>query len=289
MSKEIYESKVAKDAAKRFRMLCEYMYMTEEGEGEEAPADPSAGMDPSAGGAPADPSAGGAPGGDMGGAPTEGGAPGFNPQDGAGADPSAGMDPSMGGASADPSAGMDPSMGGMPGDPSAGMDPSMGGMPGDPSMGAGPMQPEDEVIDVEELTNSQEQTEEKVDDIQVTMEKGFEKLLGIVGKLDKMIDASTNNMEAIKREIEKRNPTPMEKLNMRAANDSYPFNVKPNDFWKEKEATSNYRVGGEDEPDAVQYTITQGDIDGVSDFGRISQELNDSDFNQNLLNIFGLR
>ena len=268
MSKEIYESKVAKDAAKRFRMLCEYMYMTEEGEGEEAPADPAMGgadpsMDSAAGEAPADPSMGGASGGDMGGAAAEGGAPGFNPQDGAGMDPAAGEAPA------------DPTMGGMPGD--------------DMGMGTEPMQPEDEVIDVEELTNSQEQTEEKVDDIHVTMEKGFEKLLGIVGKLDKMIDTSTNNMEAIKREIEKRNPTPMEKLNMRAANDSYPFNIKPDDFWKEKEATSNYRIGGEDEPDAVQYTITQSDIDGVSDFSRISKELNDSEFSQNLMNIFGLR
>jgi membrane-associated HD superfamily phosphohydrolase len=174
-------------------------------------------------------------------------------------------------------------MGGAPA-PDAGMDPSMGG-----DMGTEPMQPEDEVIDVDELTNAQEETEEKVEDISVTMEKGFEKLLNIVGKLDQMIDASTNNMEQIKREIEKRNPTPLEKLNMRAANDSYPFNVSPESFWKEKEATSNYRIGGEDEPDAEQYTITQGDIDGITDLKQISKDLSDSNFNQNLMNIFGLR
>ena len=284
MSKEIYESKVAKDAAKRFRMLCEYTFVTEEGEGEEMPVDPSMGgaeggapadpaMGGAEGGAPADPAMGGAEGGapadpSMGGA--EGGAPGFNPEEGAGApeDPAMGADPAMGGAPA----------------PDAGMDPSMGG-----DMGAEPMQPEDEVIDVDELTNSQEETEEKVEDLSVTMEKGFEKLLNIVGKLDQMIDASTNNMEQIKREIEKRNPTPMEKLNMRAANDSYPFNVSPDSFWKEKEATSNYLIGGEDEPDAVQYTITQGDIDDITDFKQISKDLSDSNFNQNLMNIFGLR
>ena len=277
MSKEIYESKVAKDAAKRFRMLCEYTFVTEEGEGEEMPADPA--MGGAEGGAPADPSMGGAEGGApadpaMGGDPSmggaEGGAPGFNPEEGAG-------------APEDPAMGSDPSMGGAP-TPDAGMDPSMGG-----DMGTEPMQPEDEVIDVDELTNAQEETEEKVEDLSVTMEKGFEKLLNIVGKLDQMIDASTNNMEQIKKEIEKRNPTPMEKLNMRAANDSYPFNVSPDSFWKEKEATSNYRIGGEDEPDAVQYTITQGDIDDITDFNRISKDLSDSNFNQNLMNIFGLR
>jgi hypothetical protein len=278
MSKEIYESKVAKDAAKRFRMLCEYTFVTEEGEGEEMPADPAMGGAPAPeGGAPADPAMGGAPAPEggapadpaMGGAPApengaEGGAPGFNPEEGAGME----EDPAMGGAPA----------------PDAGMDPSMGG-----DMGTEPMQPEDEVIDVDELTNAQEETEEKVEDISVTMEKGFEKLLNIVGKLDQMIDASTNNMEQIKREIEKRNPTPLEKLNMRAANDSYPFNVSPESFWKEKEATSNYRIGGEDEPDAEQYTITQGDIDDITDFKQISKDLSDSNFNQNLMNIFGLR
>jgi putative NADH-flavin reductase len=97
-------------------------------------------------------------------------------------------------------------------------------------------------------------------------------------------------MEQLKQEIEKRNPTPIEKLNMRAANDSYPFNVSPSDYWKSKEATSNYRIGGDDiEGDAEQYTITQGDIDNITDYRAISKDLDDSDFNQNLLNIFGLR
>lgn len=278
MAKNIYESQVAKDAAKRFKMLCEYSFVTEEGEGEEMPNDPAMGDeapagdpmggDPSMNGAapaeaPAmgnDPAMGGeAPAGDpaMGGE----GAPGFNPEEGAG----------------------DPAMGETP-SPDAGMDPMAGG---DPAMGD--MQPGDEVIDVEELTNSQEETEEKVEDISASMEQGFEKLLQVVSRLDKMIDNNTTNMEQIRQEIEKRNPTAMEKLNMRAANDSYPFNISPNDYWKEKEATSNYRIGGEEEPDAVQYTITQGDIDNITDFSRISKDLSDSDFNQNLMNIFGLR
>lgn len=156
-------------------------------------------------------------------------------------------------------------------------------------IGTDGMGEDDEVIDVDDLTQSQEETEEKVDDMQVSMEKGFEKLIDVVSKLDKMIDASTENMEQIKHEIEKRNPTPLEKLNMRAANDSYPFNISPDDYWKEKEATSNYRIGGENEKDAPQYTITQGDIDKITDFQTISKELDDSMMNQNLLNIFGLR
>lgn len=275
MSKNIYESKVAADAAKRFRMLCEYTFNITEDDGEESP---DANME--------------APQGDMNantgevapemGADTNAmGDMGENPNMG---DPNAmGENPNMG----DPNAMGDMNGGNEQG--ATGFDPSMGGEEGGNEMGTEPIQPEDEVIDVDELTQSQEETEEKVEDVQVSMTKGFEKILNVVDKLNKMIDASTANMEQIKQEIEKRNPTPMEKLNMRAANDSYPFNVSPSDYWKTKEATSNYRIGGEDEPDAKQYTITQGDIDDITDFQRISKELNDSEFNQNLMNIFGLR
>lgn len=271
MSKNIYESKVAADAARRFRMLCEYSFNISEDDGEEAPemgAENQEGMSDEMGGAPMPQEGETTPqGGEMAGAPMpqdqgmqqgedpnmqSGGAPGFNPEEGAGIE----------------------------GDGE--------GMPDE--MGAEPMQSDDEVIDVDELTQSQEETEEEVEDIHVTMEKGFEKLLHVVSKLDKMIDASTSNMEEIRQEIEKRNPTPVEKLNMRAANDSYPFNVSPSEYWKQKEMTSNYRIGGdENEGDAEQYTITQGDIDKITDYRTISKELNDSEFNQNLLNIFGLR
>lgn len=270
MPEKIYETKAAADAAKRFRMLCEYSFNIIEDDSEEMPdmsqedgMEPGAPMDGMGGNgmegdnaqpdmADGDMNNGGMEGGDMntpdmGG--EEGGAPGFNPEEGAGEETG-----------------------------------EMG------NMDAEPMQDGDEVIDIDDLTQSQEETEEKVDDIQVSMEKGFDKLLHVVSKLDKMIDASTEHMEQIKQEIEKRNPTPIEKLNMRAANDSYPFNVSPSEYWKTKEATSNYRIGGDDnDGDAKQYTITQGDIDSISDFRAISKDLNDSEFNQNLLNIFGLR
>lgn len=274
MSKNIYESKVAADAAKRFRMLCEYTFNITEDDGEETPdanmEAPQGDMNASAGGV--------AP--EMGADTNAMGDMGENPNMG---DTNAMSDPNMG----NPNAMGDMNGGNEQG--ATGFDPSMGGEEGGNEMGTEPMQPEDEVIDVDELTQSQEETEEKVEDVQVSMTKGFEKILNVVDKLNKMIDASTANMEQIKQEIEKRNPTPMEKLNMRAANDSYPFNVSPSDYWKTKEATSNYRIGGEDEPDAKQYTITQGDIDDITDFQRISKELNDSEFNQNLMNIFGLR
>ena len=250
MSKKIYESKVAEDAAKRFRMLCEYTFNITEDDGEDIMDTPEDNgediMDtPEDDGVPQEQNT---PQQDEGNGDNENGATGFNPNNENGED-----------------------------------------MMVDNQSNVEPMQPEDEVIDIDELTQSQEETEEKVENVKVSMEKGFEKLLDVVKKLDKMIDNSTNNMLQIKQEIEKRNPTPLEKLNMRTANDSYPFNISPNEYWKEKEKNSNYRIGGENEPDGEQYTITQGDLDKITDFQRISKELNTSEYNQNLMNIFGLR
>lgn len=267
---------VMEDAAKRFRMLCEYTFNITEDDGEEdGSIDQSQVMD------------------------TQQGVEGMG-QNNIGT-PNEGQEmPDMGNGANNQNDGQmqqnQPDMIGddMPngnGQGATGFNPQDDSMVDDNSsdIGTDGMGEDDEVIDVDDLTQSQEETEEKVDDMQVSMEKGFEKLIDVVSKLDKMIDASTENMEQIKHEIEKRNPTPLEKLNMRAANDSYPFNISPDDYWKEKEATSNYRIGGENEKDAPQYTITQGDIDKITDFQTISKELDDSMMNQNLLNIFGLR
>ena len=107
--KKLNEEQIAKEAAKRFRMLCEYTFVTEEGDGEDAPMPddnqmPQDGSDMNAapevpGGVPQEGNpaemGGGMPqdnpemGGNdaMMGAASEEGAPGFNPEEGAGEEP----------------------------------------------------------------------------------------------------------------------------------------------------------------------------------------------------------
>lgn len=241
---------------KRYQQILEYVtlggHIEEEGE------DPNAmggapGGDPNAMGG--DPNAmGGAPGGDpnamggdpnaMGGDPNAaaGGVEGFNPQSDPNADPNA-----MGG---DPNA--------MGGDPNA-----MGGeQPG----------PDDNVIDIDELTNAQDETNTAVQDLSAK----FDQLLSVVDKFEKFIDKNDSEIASLKQELEKRNPTPIEKLDLRTVNDSYPFNVKPNDYWKDKEATSNYRVGGDETEVPEQYDLHQSDIDSDTDWKAIADSLDDS-------------
>ena len=93
--------------------------------------------------------------------------------------------------------------------------------------------------------------------------------------------------EKLKQELEKRNPTPIEKLDLRTVNDSYPFNVKPNDYWKTKEETSNYRVGGDETEVPEQYDLHQSDVDDVTNWKEIADSLDDSSLTD-LTKIFNL-
>ena len=279
MKKEILENKILRENYESFRRLVEYTNAGPSGvmaeAGDENQPDPMAGPDPSMGG----------------------GAP-------AGPDPMAGGDPSMGGGmdagmGGDPGMmGGDPSMGGAPADPNAmGGDPSMGGENAQPPQGFSPQggeqeqlgvtpetdpnQEEEEVIDVDDLTNSQEETEKKID----ALSDKFERLIGMLDGFEKQIDSSNERMEILKAEIEKRNPTPIEKMSIRAKN-SYPFNITPDEYWKDKEATSNYSPeddnNGADDP---VYQITKNDIDNISDWNQIYKSLDDK--HDSLRDLFG--
>ena len=267
---------------KRYQQILEYVSLggSLEEDGEDPNADPNAGGDPAAGGAPmgGDPAAmGGAPGGDpnaMGGDPNA-----------AGGDPNGGGDPAaMGG---DPNAdggveGFDPQA-----DPNAGGDPAaMGGDPGmegPDAMGEEQPGPDDNVIDIDDLTNAQDETNQVVQDLN----SKFEKLLGVVDKFEKFIEKNDGEIASLKQELEKRNPTPIEKLDLRTVNDSYPFNVKPNDYWKTKEETSNYRVGGDETEVPEQYDLHQSDVDDVTNWKEIADSLDDSSLTD-LTKIFNL-
>jgi hypothetical protein len=244
------------------------------------------GEDPMGGGAPGgDPMGGGAPGGDpMGG----GGAPGGDPMDGGGPGGAPGGDPiggdSMGGGATDGAPGEDPMGGGAPGGDPMGGDP-MGGME------EGGEQEEDDVIDVDDLTDAQEKVNDKVNSVGRDLgnvDKKIGKLIGAIETLQNMFNQNNEKIEDLKREIEKRNPTQTEKLNLRSI-DSYPFVDKPTDYWAKKTANSNYSVYADnDEPTTQEYVITNNDVDDfterdIEDSFSISDELD-----QNIKKIFGL-
>jgi len=136
------------------------------------------------------------------------------------------------------------------------------------------MQPDDEVLDVTELTDAQEDME---NDIKKIGGK-FEKVLNAIEHFEDMIRSNDEKIENLKSEFEKRNPTQIEKLNMQTSR-SYPFNVTPEEYWKEKEKNSNYSTesdnNGKDDP---QYTITAQDVAGDNNWKAISDSFNSDNF-----------
>ena len=206
-----------------------------------------------------------------------------------------GADPNMGGG--DPNAmGADPNgmdggadMGGDPnamgGDPNAmggdmgGTDPNMGG--GDPNaMGADPNmddpsamgdnQPTDDevTIDIDGLTKAQDKLNVKQNHIGrdlSTMDNRMDKLINVIQTLQAKLDSNNSEIEALKSEFEKRNPTQTEKLNLRSL-DSYPYSVQPISFWKQQAAKGGYDVYGDNnEPTTKEFVITNDDVDNPSD------------------------
>ena len=230
------------ESKKRFQQILEFTYhgrgkhvMGEAGEDQQ---DPNAAP---AGGAPM-------PGGDAGAIPPTGGA-------------DAGVAPGAEGSTQQTPQGFNPQDMG-------------GGMEGGditPADFEGGANPDDNVIDVSELTDSQEATQEKVE----KFSDEFEKVFQVLGQWEELIKSNNEKIEDLKAEFEKRNPTQVEKLSMQTAK-SGPFNVKPEDYWNEKEATSNYST----EPDnngkeQGQYVITKDDVEGITDWKAIADSISD--------------
>ena len=180
-----------------------------------------------------------------------------------GGDPNGGMAPMD-----DPNAmGADPNM--MGGDPNGGMppmdDPNMMGREGIEDIDMETEQPGDEVVDVDELTQSQEATEFKVDNV----DDKLNKVLKIISKFNDAIEANDQKIEDLKKEFQKRNPTAEETLNLRSLA-SYPFSERPDEYWKKQQQDHpNYNVISDNDVSTAdeqkEFEIRKGDIDNFNE------------------------
>lgn len=214
----------------------------------------------------------------MGGMPNGGGMP-QDPNAMGGADPMGGGDPNAMGGQDPMASGADPNaMGGDPmgdGDPMGGGDPNAQDPMADP-MGADPMEdqmgdePADdgETIDIDGLTRAEEKLNVKQNHIGRDLSKVDNRITTLIKTINNLltkVDSNNSEIESLKAEFEKRNPTQTEKLNLRSL-DSYPFNVKPNEYWAEKAKQGGYEVYSDnDEPTTKEYVITNDDVDNPSD------------------------
>lgn len=203
----------------------------------------------------------------MGGMPADGGMP-QDPNAMGGGDPNAmgGQDPMAGGD--DPNAmGGDPMASGA--DPNA-QDPMGGDMGADPmedTMGEEPVD-DGETIDIDGLTQAEDKLNVKQNRIGRDLSKVDNRITTLIDTINNLltkVDSNNSEIESLKAEFEKRNPTQTEKLNLRSL-DSYPFNVKPNEYWADKAKEGGYEAYADnDEPTTKEYVITNDDVDNPSD------------------------
>lgn len=272
------QEQLLEETRKRMQQLYEYSFyhgVMEDGEEQDPNAGvPAPGGDPNAMGG--DPSAMGGDPSAMGGDPN---AMGGDPN-AMGGDPNAMGDPNAGapggdvdGANLAPNAGMDGDPNAMGGDPNAMGDPNMMGDPN--AMGDQPG-PDDDVIDITQLTDAQdemkanqERTAEQLEDV----DSKLVTLLNVVDKFTQALNANDEKINDLKRELQMRTPTEEETMNVRLNAGGNPFDQKPEEFWdKFQDINNHYNITSNN--DAPQYQIKKSDIDNVND-RMINREFDD--------------
>jgi hypothetical protein len=111
-------------------------------------------------------------------------------------------------------------------------------------------------VDVTDLVDKTDETKTTVDSVSTKMDELLNKLTELesqVGGMDQVI----NKIDELEKEIEKRNPTPIEKLEMRSMS-SFPYSVKLTDFWQDREGYDT------SEPEE-EFTLTQSDVENFDE------------------------
>lgn len=122
------------------------------------------------------------------------------------------------------------------------------------------MNSDDTVIDVDDLTNSQEATEYKIDGV----DDKLTRMLSVLTKFSAALEASDKKIDDLRQEFEKRNPSEQEKLNIRSQA-SYPYSETPKDYWDAKTANNpHYNVMYDNDVSTAKeqekFDITNDDI-----------------------------
>lgn len=175
----------------------------------------------------------------------------------------------------------DNTSGDMGGDDSLDFGSDQGGDMGDaPEVAPAPAEPssDDVEVDVTELVKGSEEAKDAADKASHNSEMLLQKLADLEARISKM-DAVSGKIEDLENEIIKRNPTPVEKLEMRSLS-SYPYSQKLTDYWADKKGA--YDVMGNEDEEKEEYTLTQDDIDNSYSEGDIKQSfiVKDDDYEE---------
>jgi hypothetical protein len=109
-------------------------------------------------------------------------------------------------------------------------------------------------VDVTSLVQGSEEAKAAAEEASQNSEMLLAKLSDLEARIARM-DSVSAKIEDLEKEIIKRNPTPVEKLEMRSLS-SFPYSQKLTDYWADKEGA--YDVMGKDKE---EYVLKQEDVD----------------------------
>lgn len=137
---------------------------------------------------------------------------------------------------------------------------------------------EDEVeLDVTQLVQGSEEAKASADSANQKIDQLMGMIDNLEGKLNSM-DSITSKIDNLENELEKRAPTPEEKLEMRSL-DSFPYNLKLTDFWSDKKG--QYDVMGTDEEDEnEEYVLTQKDVEEEYNETQVKASFNENPYEE---------
>lgn len=149
----------------------------------------------------------------------------------------------------------------------------------EPMPDAAPMPPaEDEVeLDVTQLVQGTEEAKASSDMANQKLAQLTQQFDQLINKVAS-IDGIAQKIDSLEHEIEKRNPTEQEKLEMRSLN-SYPYNLKLTDYWADKEG--QYDVmdnNGQRQP--KEFVLTQDDVDADFNANAVRDSFDIDDFEE---------
>ena len=121
---------------------------------------------------------------------------------------------------------------------------------------------DDEVIDVDDLTTSQENTEIKIGELN----QNLSTLLSVVNDLKDAIDNNDKKVDELRKEYERRNPTAAEKTDIRRRMGA-PYDTTASGYWEMKadQMNNDNMVDPRQDTDETVYEITLDDINNIND------------------------
>ncbi len=118
-------------------------------------------------------------------------------------------------------------------------------------------QSNDVEVDVTSLVKGSEEAKKAADSASFKSDILLKKLSDLEARVASM-DKISSKIDGLEKEMIKRNPTPVEKLEMRSLN-SYPFSQKLSDYWADKEGPYDVMKNNKDK----EYVLTKKDVDST--------------------------